>query len=86
MAEVCLLKSEVGKTENKEQRNSLSAKQWADLISVLRQDQDVGQVAKNPDSSPALGVVFMQHHLVHLETQTLEASLISTCLQSLAGK
>lgn len=57
MAEMRLLKSEVGKMEYKEQRNSLSAKQWADL-SILRQEQDGGQVAKNsPAFSPARGIV-----------------------------
>ena len=57
MAEMDLLESEVGRTENKEQRKSLSAEQWA-CLSVLRQDQDGEKVAKNkPGFSLALCTV-----------------------------
>ena len=87
MAETYLLKSEVGKIESKEQRKSLSAEHWA-CLSVLGQGQDGGEVVakSNPGFSLARCIVLMQHHLVHPEIQTLEASLISTCLWLLAGK
>lgn len=87
MAEMYLLKSEMSKVEKKEQRKSLSAKHWA-CFSVLRQDEDGEEVVakSNPGFSMALCIVLTQHHLVHGETKTLEASLISTCLQSLARK
>ena len=84
MAEMFLPKSEVGKTENKEQRKSQCK---AVSIFKFKYAQDGGKVVKNnPDLWLVLSIVLRQHHLVHLETQTLEASLISTCLQSLAGK
>lgn len=64
------------------------SKEWGRRanVSILGQTQDGRMVAKNnPTFSLALWIVFTQHHLVQLRIQTLEVSLISTCLHSVAS-
>lgn len=56
-------------------------------VSILGRTQDGRTVAKNnPTFSLALWIVLTQHHLVQLRIQTLDISLISTCLRSVVSR
>lgn len=70
-------------------RTRAKSKDWGRTanVSVLGQTQDGRTVAKNnPTFSLALWIVLTQHHLVQLRIQTLDASLISTCLRSVVSR